>query len=60
MALELKKISPVELPLIGLNEKWLQDQIKNDPAILGLGDLEIIGKEHNSRRWSDRFSNALR
>jgi hypothetical protein len=23
------------------NEKWLQDQIKEDPSILGLGDLEL-------------------
>jgi hypothetical protein len=46
MALELKKISPVELRLVGLSEKWLQDQIKADTTILGLGELEIIGKEH--------------
>lgn len=32
------------LPLKGhslLNEKWLQDRIKDDPSILGLGDLEV-------------------
>jgi hypothetical protein len=46
MALELKKISSVELRSVGLNEKWLQDQIKEDTTILGLGELEIIGKEH--------------
>lgn len=46
MALELKKITPVELRSVGFNEKWLQDQIQRDPAILGLGDLRIIGKEH--------------
>src|ERR1700676_1063096 len=46
MPLELKKIVPVELRSVGLNEKWLQDQIQNDTSILGLGELDIIGKEH--------------
>jgi len=45
MALELKKILPVELRSVGLNEKWLQDRIKDDTTILGLGELDIIGKE---------------
>jgi hypothetical protein len=47
MPLELKKITPVELRSVGLSEKWLQDQIQGDTTILGLGDLEIIGKEHS-------------
>jgi hypothetical protein len=46
MPLQLKKITPVELRSAGLNEKWLQDQIEQDTSILGLGELEIIGKEH--------------
>lgn len=46
MALELKKALPVELRSVGLNEKWLQDRIKDDTTILGLGELEIVGKEH--------------
>ena len=46
MPLELKKITPVELRSVGLSEKWLQDRIEEDPSILGLGELEIIGKEH--------------
>jgi hypothetical protein len=46
MPLELKKLSPVELRSVGLDEKWLQDQITGDPGILGLGDLEIAGREH--------------
>jgi hypothetical protein len=46
MALELKKVLPVELRSVGLNEKWLQEQIKSDTTILGLGELEIVGKEH--------------
>lgn len=47
MSLELKKITPVELRSVGLSEKWLQNQIQQDTGILGLGDLEIIGKEHS-------------
>jgi hypothetical protein len=46
MPRELKKIVPVELRSLGLDEKWLQDQISDDPGILGLGELEIAGREH--------------
>jgi hypothetical protein len=46
MALQLKKLAPVELRTVGLDEKWLQEQIKEDPGLLGLGDLEIAGREH--------------
>ena len=46
MSLELKKIAAVELRAVGLDEKWLQDRIKDDPTLLGLGDLEIAGREH--------------
>jgi hypothetical protein len=46
MPLELKKIAPVELRSLGLDEKWLQNQITDDPRILGLGELEIAGREH--------------
>ena len=28
-----------------LNEKWVQDRISEDPAILGLGDLDLRDKE---------------
>jgi hypothetical protein len=49
VALELKKVSPVELRSVGLNEKWLQEQIKADTTILGLGELDIIGKEHKQQ-----------
>ena len=28
-----------------LNEKWLQERIAEDPAILGLGDLSLKDKE---------------
>jgi hypothetical protein len=47
MALELKRQLPVALRSVGLDEKWLQNQITSDPGILGLGDdVEIVGREH--------------
>jgi len=46
MPLELKKVAPVELRSVGLDEKWLQDRIRDDPTLLGLGELEIAGREH--------------
>lgn len=30
----------------GLNELWLQDQICENPGCLGLGDLEVLAREH--------------
>ena len=47
MALELEKAVPVSLRSLGLDEKWLQVRINDDPSILGLGELEIAGKEHH-------------
>jgi hypothetical protein len=46
MPLELKKVAPVELRSVGLDERWLQDRIMDDPTLLGLGELEIAGREH--------------
>jgi hypothetical protein len=46
MSLEMRKVTPVELRSLGLDEKWLQEQIKEDPSLLGLGELEIAGREH--------------
>jgi hypothetical protein len=37
----------------GYDEYWLRDRIFEDPAILGLGDLQAVmneGKEPTSRR----------
>jgi hypothetical protein len=45
LVLELIKVTPIELRSVGLDEKWLQDRIKEDPAILGLGDLEVLARE---------------
>jgi hypothetical protein len=46
MTVELETALPVTLRSVGLDERWLQDRISNDPALLGLGDLEIAGREH--------------
>ncbi|NPV24438.1 hypothetical protein [Bradyrhizobium aeschynomenes] len=43
--MELKKIESIDLRAIGLDEKWLQNQILNDVSILGLGELDILGRE---------------
>lgn len=32
---------------LGLDEKWLQDKIVDDPTILGLGDVTIIDRERS-------------
>jgi hypothetical protein len=47
MSLELKKVAPVGLRSVGLDEKWLQEQINKDTSLLGLGQLEIAGKEYS-------------
>jgi hypothetical protein len=49
LPLELKRINPTRLRLVGLDERWLQDRIEEDPAILGLGDLNIIRREKPQR-----------
>ena len=35
---------------MGLDEKWLQDQIAADPSILGLGDLDLKDRERSQPR----------
>lgn len=45
MTFELKKIKPVQLRSIGLDERWLQDRVAEDPSLLGLGELDVIRKE---------------
>jgi hypothetical protein len=32
-----------------LNEKWLQERLIEDPALLGLGDLEVRDSERRRR-----------
>ncbi|MGD9879430.1 hypothetical protein [Reyranella sp.] len=46
MPLSIVKAMPVELRSLGLDERWLQNQIEADPSLLGLGNLEIAGREH--------------
>ncbi|MCX7022995.1 MAG: hypothetical protein NT080_00050 [Spirochaetes bacterium] len=45
MSYEYTKSSTIKLRDAGLDEKWLQDRINEDPSILGLGDLVIFQKE---------------
>lgn len=45
MPIELKKATPVRLRSIGLDERWLQDRIEDDPSLLGLGDLQVVRRE---------------
>src|SRR5437879_1439906 len=43
--LRLKKVEPQRLRALGLDESWLQEQIVQDPSLLGLGDLRLIQRE---------------
>lgn len=45
MDYEYVKAKSVKLKDIGLDEKWLQDKINEDPSILNLGDLIVNRKE---------------
>lgn len=45
MDIQYKKAKAVVLSEVGKDEKWLQNEINNDPTILGLGDLVVIRKE---------------
>lgn len=45
MALTLLKAVPAKLRDLGLDERWLQDRIAEDPSILGLGDVQVLRKE---------------
>ncbi|MBR1236630.1 hypothetical protein [Bradyrhizobium sp. AUGA SZCCT0182] len=46
MNLAIKRLEPVKLRSVGLDERWLQQRIIDDPEILGLGQLEIASREH--------------
>ena len=43
--MEFKKATPARLRDLGLDERWLQDRIEEDPAILGIGDVNIVRRE---------------
>ena len=49
----MKSFKPEVVPLgntLGLDEKWLQDQIAAAPSILGLGDLDLKDRERMQPR----------
>ena len=50
MGFEYTKIKPVKLRDVEKDERWLQEKISEDPAILGLGDLVVLqrGKTQSS------------
>ena len=43
--MEIKKATPARLRDLGLDERWLQDRIDEDPAILGIGDVNVVRRE---------------
>jgi hypothetical protein len=45
MSIELRKATAIRLRSLGLDERWLQDRIEEDPSLLGLGDLNIVRRE---------------
>ena len=42
---EIEVAEAITICEAGLDEYWLQDQIADNPACLGLGDLEVVSKE---------------
>ena len=49
MGVNYVKAEPRALRDLGLDERWLQDRIEEDPSILGLGDVSIITRERRQR-----------
>ena len=45
MPIEYQKAKPITLAEAGYDEKWLQELIRDEPSILGLGDLNVIQRE---------------
>ncbi len=45
MTYEYVKAKPITLRDAGKDEKWLQDLITKDPAVLGFGDVLVIQRE---------------
>lgn len=44
--MEIQKLKPIDLKTSTyVNEKWIQEQIANDPTMLGLGDIVLKDKE---------------
>lgn len=59
MTYEYTKTKPVRLREVGKDEKWLQELIARDPAILDLGDVELFRKE-NTQPTGGRIDMILR
>lgn len=47
MSYDYVKAQPINLRDAGKDEKWLQDVIVKDPAILGFGDVVVIQRERS-------------
>ncbi len=45
MPIEYQKAKPITLAEAGYDEKWLQELIRDEPSILGLGDLNVVQRE---------------
>lgn len=47
MALNYTKCERMRLRDLGFDEKWLQQRLREDPSLLGMGDLSIARKERS-------------
>lgn len=45
MTLQYQRGKPLLLSEAGLDERWLQNRIEEDPSILGLGDVSVVQRE---------------
>ena len=52
MTYEYVKAKPITLREAGKDEKWLQEAIIKDPAILGFGDVVVIQREVRKEQTS--------
>lgn len=55
MPIELRKATPTRLRSLGLDERWLQDRIEEDPSLLGLGSELIIVRREKSQPTGGRI-----
>lgn len=46
---ETKQLTPRPIRDFGKDEYWLQDRICENPAILGMGELEVVSKEKKQK-----------
>ena len=58
MPLELKKVTPTRLRLLGLDERWLQVRIEEDPSLTRIGRYQRrsageVATERRSSRFPD-------